>query len=214
MGVIYNNKVEESKIYQAYGLTVYGKINSWTFCNETENVLITFRITDINGNDIFFMDMGNRHIFQSRIDDTLDNFLWWIVEDKPDGYIIENQVYKTLCESNSLFNYRIQQRKRKQEEYQENKRKQQEYEIKEKADKEIICNYCMKNGMIVWFDDYGKVYIIKPCDEISGDILKSADTNKMKKYVDFIKHYPENTSAFIIKDGNIEEIIKYIGRKE
>lgn len=117
MGIIYDSNVEETKIYEAYGLIVYGKINRyvWTvFDKEDENALITIRITDLSGNDIFSMYMGNNCIFQSRVDDTLDNFLYWIVEDKPDSYLIERQVYESLCQADSLFNHLIMQKKCRQ----------------------------------------------------------------------------------------------------
>ena len=81
MGLILNNNVEESKIMTAYGLTVYGKINRyiWTISDKAEeNALINIRITDAEGNNIFDMNMGNNVILQSRIDDTMDNFLYWI----------------------------------------------------------------------------------------------------------------------------------------
>lgn len=100
-------------------MTVYGKVNRyvWTIRGgEDENALITFRITDVNGNNIFSMNMGNNCIFQSRINDTLDNFLWWIVEDHPDKSTIEKQVLNSLCASNSIFNYSIENRKIKKKE--------------------------------------------------------------------------------------------------
>ena len=125
MGLILNNNVEESKIMSAYGLTVYGKINRyiWTISDRAEEkALITIRIIDAEGNDIFSMNMGNNVILQSRIDDTMDNFLYWIAKDQPDVYDIEKQVFKSLCASNCLFNHSIRQRKqnekRKEEEIQ------------------------------------------------------------------------------------------------
>ena len=125
MGLILNNNVEETKIMSAYGLTVYGKINRyiWTISERAEeNALITIRIADAEGNDIFSMQMGNRCIFQCRIDDTMDNFLYWIAKEKPDVYDIEKQVFKSLCASNCLFNHSIRQKKqaekRKEEEAQ------------------------------------------------------------------------------------------------
>ncbi len=95
MGIIYNNNVEETKIYEAYGLTVYGKINRYVwniYGNKEENALITIRIADAEGKNIFSMYMGNNCILQSRIDDTMDNFLWWIAEEKPDAYTMERQI--------------------------------------------------------------------------------------------------------------------------
>ena len=55
MGIIYDGNVEEKKLYTAYGLTVYGKINRyvWTIHDGKEDeCIITLRITDSNGNNI------------------------------------------------------------------------------------------------------------------------------------------------------------------
>ena len=119
MGLILNYNVPEEKIYSAYGLTVYGKVNRyiWTIDNTKENALIFIRITHIiNGKEVtvFDMQMGNRCIFQCRIDDTLDNFLYWMATEKPDKYSIERQVYDSLCQSSSLFNHLMNQKKAKQ----------------------------------------------------------------------------------------------------
>ena len=101
MGIIYNENVQESKIYQAYGLTVYGKINRYVWAtreNQEENALTAIRIVDASGNDILFMHLGNNVILQSIIDSTIDNFLYWILEDKPDAYTIKKQVlFILLC---------------------------------------------------------------------------------------------------------------------
>ena len=55
MGLILNNNVEETKIMQAYGLTVYGKINRYVWAlegNREEKALIDIRITRmINGKE-------------------------------------------------------------------------------------------------------------------------------------------------------------------
>lgn len=129
MGIIYNNNVKESKIYEAYGFTVYGKINEyeWSIYNyRRENALITIRIIDESGNDIFSMYMGNNCILQCRIDDTMDNFLWWIAEEHPDSYTIEKQVYSSLCSNNCLFNNSIQQRKVKRRREEERKEAEKE----------------------------------------------------------------------------------------
>lgn len=114
MGLIYNGNVQEAKIYQAYGLTVYGKINRYEGITYNGNALISIRILDENGSDIFSIYLGNNFILQHCIDDTLDNFLWWMVEDHPNSYVIEQQIFKSLCASDSLFNYKIRQRKERQ----------------------------------------------------------------------------------------------------
>lgn len=115
MGLIYNGKVEETKILEAYGLTLYGKINTYDWSSrghERTNALITLRITDLDDNEVFNMRLGNNCILQSRIDDTLDNFLFWISEDHPNKNAIEKQVYDSLCQSNSLFNKIIMSKKK------------------------------------------------------------------------------------------------------
>ena len=109
MGLILNNNVQETKICSAYGLTVYGKVNRyvWTLDNREENALTTIRIADTEKNTIFSMNLGNNCILQRRIDDTMDNFLYWIATKNPDKYVIEKQVRKSLCQSDCLFNHLI-----------------------------------------------------------------------------------------------------------
>lgn len=212
MGIIYNSNVEESKIYQAYGLTVYGKINSyeWTIFNyKRENALITIRITDKSGNDIFSMYMGNNCILQCRIDDTMDNFLWWISEEHPDNYTIERQIYKSLCSNDCLFNHNIQQRKVKQRREEEEKRRIAEREKSEQETKDKIKSYCSKKGLIAYFT-YKKAYLIKTHNKKAYQAIETADNKQMELYIDFMKKYPDNTDAHIVKDGTMEEILNYI----
>lgn len=214
MGIIYNDNVEESKIYEAYGLTVYGKINRyvWTIRGgEDENALITFRITDADENNIFSMNMGNNCIFQSRIDDTLDNFLWWIAEEYPDAYTIEKQVFKSLCFSDCLFNHSIRNRKFKKRKEEEERKRIAEYKEKEQADINNIKAYCNKNGFLFYFTSNG-VYIIKAFTDNATYLLKTAGDDRLKSLIDFIEQYPNNEDAKIIKNGTIEEILEYIRR--
>lgn len=214
MGIIFNYNVEETQIMSAYGLTAYGKINKYDWMGiikdcEMENALITFRITDNSGNDIFYMDMGNNCILQCRIDDTLNNFLWWIAEDHPDSYTIEKQVYKSLCSSDCLFNYTISNRKRKTEKAEEEKKRIEETERTRQENKNRIETYCNGN-MLVSFIDYDNAYIIKAHNGKAYDTLKTCNMDNMRKYIAFMKDYPENVDACIMKSGTIEEILDYI----
>lgn len=214
MGIIFNYNVEETQIMSAYGLTVYGKINKYDWMGiikncEIENALITFRITDNLGNDIFYMDMGNNCILQCRIDDTLNNFLWWISEDHPDNYTIERQVYSSLCSNNCLFNHSIENRKTKQKREEEEKKRHEAVEKERKEKEDTIKSYCIKKGLISYFR-YEKVYLIKPYNEKASNTFQTADDKRMEIYIDFMRKYPENTDAYIVKDGTIEEILKYI----
>ena len=114
MGIIYDGNVEEKKLYKAYGLTVYGKINRyvWTIHNGKEDeCIIALRIANNGGNNVFDMYLGNNCIMYDTFDRTIDNFLYWISMENPDAEQIEKQVYQSLCQSDCWFNHRIQTRK-------------------------------------------------------------------------------------------------------
>lgn len=212
MGIIYNNNVEESKIYQAYGLVVYGKINHYessVYNYRRENALITIRITDEGGNNIFKMNMGNNCILQCRIDDTMDNFLWWVAEEHPDNYTIEKQIYNSLCSSDCLFNNYIQQRKTKQKREEEGKKRISEYEKALQEAKDNIKAYCDKNKLISYFA-YEKVYLIRTHNKKLYQVIKMADYKRMEIFIDFMEKHPENTDAYIVKCDTIENVLDYI----
>ena len=212
MGLILNNNIEETKIMQAYGLTVYGKNNRYVWTlegNREENALISIRITDVKENTIFSMQMGNRCIFQCRIDDTMDNFLYWIATEKPDTYSIEKQVYKSLCQSDSLFNHLIRQKKDRQRKADVERQRMEETQKKERAAVDSINNYSNINGLIPTFT-YEKVYLIKALTEKAQNVLKTADNKHMEGLLQFMESHPDNTDARIIKSGTMEEILQYI----
>lgn len=212
MGIIYNNNVEETEIMSAYGLTVYGKVNRYEWGiwkdNKEENALITIRIVDKNGNDVFNMYLGNICILQSAIDYTLDNFLYWMATENPDTHMIENQVYKSLCSSDSLFNHRIENEKAKakrKEEEQKRIAKRQELEKKQRKELEAYCN---KKGYF-YLIDWDEVTVFKVKTESVRDMLLKVqgDTKKIREVVDFAKKYPDNKDVEIIEQGNMEEIL-------
>lgn len=212
MGIIYNSNVEETKIMSDYGLTVYGKFNRYVweiFNNEETNALITIRISDAENNDIFSMYMGNNAILQSRIDDTMDNFLYWIAKDQPDTYTIEKQVYKSLCQSDSLFNHLIRQKKDRQRKADAERQRIEETQKKERAAVDSITDYSNVNGLIPAFI-YEKVYLIKALTEKAQNVIKTADNKHMEGLLQFIESHPDNTDARIIKSGTMEEILQYI----
>lgn len=212
MGIIYNNNVEESKIYQAYGLTVYGKVNRyiWTIHNnKEENTLITIRITDAEENDIFSMYMGNNCIFQSRIDDTLDNFLYWIAKDHPDKYAIENQVYRSLCQSDSIFNHSITNRKLKEKRQTEEEQRIAERQAEEKKNINTIKDYCSCKGLF-FYQDYTEAYLLKAHTETALNMITTADKKQMDYIIDFAQKHPDNKDVVIVKHDTMENILKYI----
>ena len=212
MGLILNNNIEESKIYSAYGLTVYGKINRyvWTMDNnKEENALITIRISDVEGNDIFSMQMGNRCIFQSRIDDTMDNFLYWIAKDQPDAYDIEKQVFKSLCASNCLFNHSIRQRKQNEKRKEEEIQRIAERQAMEEKQISTITDYCKSKGLF-FYQDYTEGYLLKALTETAYNMLKTADKKQMDYIIDFVQKHPDNKDVSIVKHDTMENILKYI----
>lgn len=214
MGIIYNNNVEESKIYQAHGLTVYGKVNRYVweiFSNKEENVLITIRIVDADGKDIFSMYMGNRCIFQSRIDDTMDNFLYWVVKDQPDTYAIENQIYKSLCQSDSIFNHLISNRKQKEKRQAEEEQRIAERQAEEKRQLYRIKEYCDSKGLF-FYQDYTDIFLLKATTNHDRKLLAEAryDKNKMQMIIDFMEKHTEYKGIKIVKRDTMENISNYI----
>ena len=212
MGLILNNNVEESKIYSAYGLTVYGKINRyvWTISDRAEeNALITIRIIDAEGNDIFSMNMGNNVILQCRIDDTMDNFLYWIATDHPDKYDIEKQVFKSLCASNCLFNHSIRQRKQNEKRKEEEAQRIAERQAMEEKQVATITDYCKSKGLF-FYQDYTEGYLLKAHTETALNMLTKADKKQMDYIIDFAQKHPDNKDVAIVKHDTMENILKYI----
>ena len=216
MGLILNNNVQETKIMSAYGLTVYGKINRyiWTLeGNKEENALINIIIvSDANNELLFSMQMGNRCIFQSRIDDTMDNFLYWIATEKPDTYSIEKQVYKSLCQSDGLFNHLIRQKKDKQRKADAERQRIEEAQKKERAAVDSIRTYCNGKGLF-FYADYEEIVILKANTNNSRSMLAEAqrtnNTDKMKMFLEWAEKYPDNNDLRIVKRGTMEEILQY-----
>ena len=212
MGLILNNNVEETKIMSAYGLTLYGKINRyiWTISDRAEeNALITIRIIDAEGNDIFSMNMGNNVILQSRIDDTMDNFLYWIAKDHPDKYDIEKQVFKSLCASNCLFNHSIRQRKQNEKRKEEETQRIAERQAMEEKQIATITDYCNRKGLF-FYQDYSEFYLLKAHTETALNMITTADKKQMDYIIDFAQKHPDNKDVAIVKHDTMENILKYI----
>ena len=212
MGLILNNNVEESKIMSAYGLTVYGKINRyvWTISDRAEeNALITIRIADAEGNNIFDMNMGNNVILQSRIDDTLDNFLYWIAKDQPEAYTIEKQVFKSLCASDCLFNHSIRQKKQAEKRKEEEMQRIAERQAEEKKQIDSIKDYCSRKGLF-FYQDYSECYLLKAHTETALNMITTADKKQMDYIIDFAQKHPDNKDVSIVKHDTMENILKYI----
>lgn len=117
MGLVYSfSETKEAKLYEAYSMVVYGNVNryEWTIYPDRpdEEVYVSIRI-ERDGEDIVNEKLGNNCISKEVFEKTIDNLLWWLDQDKPDPYEVEKVIFKSLCENRSLFNYRIESRKRK-----------------------------------------------------------------------------------------------------
>ena len=212
MGIIYDGNVEEKKLYKAYGLTVYGKINRyvWTIHNNREDeCIITLRIVDSAGNNVLDMYLGNNCIMYDTFDRTIDNFLYWISTENPDAEQIKKQVYQSLCQSDCWFNHRITNRKFKERQQAETQRKIEEREEKKQATLDKIKEYCRKKNLIFYYDGW-KVYLLETSCNAATSLVNQAIAEKnhtdMERYIQFAEKYPENRDLHIIQSGEIQEI--------
>lgn len=215
MGLIYKNSVNETKIYKAYGLTVYGEIHEyeWMIDNyRREKAITSIRIVDENNKDVFSMILGNNCILWHAIDDGLmDDFLFWMVncpEEVKDSNSIKRQVNVSLCKGESLFNHRIRQLKQRKRE--EEKRKEEI--AKEEAKKDFIRLYCEENRLIPYFTYCNDTYLLKPYnDKVLDFIIKSIkDYKEMENIISFIEEYPDNKDVCIVKKGKMNDILDFI----
>lgn len=110
MGVLLTNK-EEKEVYSAYGMTVYCVENENIWLKNHDSVYTAIRI-ERNGEDIVDIGLDINYIDKRNFEKSIDNFLWWINEDKPEKSYTESAVYAWLTESNNFLNYRIESRKK------------------------------------------------------------------------------------------------------
>lgn len=212
MGIIYDGNVEEKKLYKAYGLTVYGKINRyvWTIYNGKEDeCIITLRIADNTGNNILDMYLGNNCSMYDTFDRTIDNFLYWISTENPDAEQIKKQVYESLCQSDCWFNHRMQTRKFNDQRKEEERKRIEEQKAKERVVMDKIKEYSRKNDLIFYYDGW-KAYLLKTLNHKAEESVKNAIANRqfdnMKSYIQFAEKYPENKDLRIVQSGEIKDI--------
>jgi len=212
MGIIYDGNVEEKKLYKAYGLTVYGKINRyvWTIHNGKEDeCIITLRISDNDRNNILDLYLGNICIMYDTFDRTIDNFLYWISTENPDVEQIKKQVFESLCQSDCWFNDRIRMRKFNDRRKEEEQKRIEEQKRKEHVALDKIKEYCQERDLIFYYDGW-TAYLLKTLNNKAEESVKNAIENRrfdnMKSYIQFAEEYPENRDLRIIQSGEIEEI--------
>lgn len=212
MGIIYDGNVEEKKLYKAYGLTVYGKINRyvWTIHNGKEDeCIITLRIADSDGNNLLDMYLGNNCSMYDTFDRTIDNVLYWISTENPDVEQIKKQVYQSLCQSDCWFNHRIQTRKFNAKREEEERKRIEEQKRKEQDALDKIKEYCRKKDVIFYYDGC-TAYLLKALNTKGRKLVDQAIEEKnhdyMESYIQFAKKYPDNKDLRIIQSGTIQEI--------
>lgn len=209
MGIIYDRNATENELYTAYGLTVYGTINryEWTIYNGKEEDCITsLRIVDSDGKNLLNLSLGNNCIFMENFNHTIDNFLYWIVRENPDGYMIEKQTYKSLCQTDGCFNNIMRNRKFKEHQRAETRKKIEEREAKKQAALDRIKEYCRKKGFIFYYTG-DTVYVLKALNEKAKQlVLEALNTEKMNGYIRFACEYPKNLDLRVIQMGDIEDI--------
>lgn len=216
MGLIYNKDAEEKRIYAAYGYEVFGTENryEWTYRNDkpSEVCYTTLRILNELGEEIVNERLGNKCIFKDNFDNTIDNLLWWIMKDKPDKYNIDKVIENNLCASGSLFNYRIDNRKTKEEKQIKEKKEIVKKEEQIKHNMHKIKEFCKDNGYIFAKEEYEKYVLLLPLNEKAQSLLLNAEENTdlMKQYIEFARKYPDNNDLKIIYTGKLEEILQYI----
>lgn len=219
MGLIYSFKeTEEKELYNAYSMTVYGNINryKWTIYPDRpdEEVYTSIRI-EKDGEDIVNEKLSNRCIFKEVFERTIDNFLWWLDQDKPDPYEVERTVLKSLCENNSLFNYRIESRKQKMlEKYRENERaEKRKVQMKELFHQlQSICD--KKKWLLYQHGEYSECFIFKAKNKRAKehilDTIAADKSNRIKSFADFAKEHPDNMDVELIAFGYIEDVVNML----
>lgn len=219
MGLIYSFKeTEEKELYNAYSMTVYGNINryKWTIYPDRpdEEVYTSIRI-EKDGEDIVNEKLGNRCIFKEVFEKTIDNLLWWLDQDKPDPYEVEKIIFKSLCENSSLFNYRIESRKRKMlEKYRENERaEKRKIQMKELFHQlQSICD--KKKWLLYQHGEYSECFIFKAKNKRAKehilDTIAADKSNRIKSFADFAKEHPDNMDVELIAFGYIEDVVNML----
>lgn len=211
MGLLYLNN-EEKQLYSAYGLTVYGRQDryEWTIYSNKpdENVYTSLRI-EKDGNNIIDIQLGNRCIFEENFNRTIDNFLWWIDRDNLNIYDIENAVFKSLTQTDSLFNHLIGNRKRKEQAEANEKARAEAIREEEQRQVDLIKQYCEKKNLL-FKQYYEKAYLIKLHNKDVRQMIENADNKQFEGLRDFMNKHPDNKDAVIVMNGNIEDIVRQI----
>lgn len=199
---------EEQKIYSAYGLNVYAKQDTfvWTLENKEENCLVSIRISNDCGNDIINLPLEKKVILQELFDSTIDNFLYWIANEKPSVIKIEDMIFDSLCKSNYIFNFRIELLKAKHQKEKEIKQQTEEAESNRKNDAEKLKQYCAENELY-YYKDSDKIIFLKALSDKAKSVLSQTQTEdnmqRMKWFVNFAKANSNSGDVIVVKEKDI-----------
>ena len=177
-----------------------------------EKCYTSLRIND-GTNDVINLTLGNRCIFKKNFDQTIDNFLYWIKNDAPSDYIIENAVFKSLTCTDSIFNHRIEMRKYKERQDREFQKRIEEREKNERAAVVEIIDYCTKHKYF-WYEKYKEMVILKPLNKKAMETVKNAidqnDTKRIEMYINFAMEHSDNNDLRIVRSGSIDEVLDFV----
>ena len=196
MGLIYL-KNEEKRIYEAYGMIVYGIQDRYTWSiypdRPDENVYTSLRI-ERDKKNILDIYLGNLCIFD---------------KDNPNSYDIRHAVFKSLTQADSLFNHLIENRKRKEQVEINEKARVEAIKKEEQRQIDLIKQYCEKKNLL-FKQYYEKAYLIKLYNENVRQMIENADNKQFEGLRDFMSEHPDNKDAVIVMNGNIEDIARQI----
>lgn len=218
MGIMYNYDVEEQKLYEAYEITVYGKVNKYTcsiYSDKADEDCIIFLRLEKNGEEFFRIHLGNNCIMKDNFDRTIDNFLYHVNKENPDRFDLENGIYNTLCKTNSLFNHMIEERKRRERKEEETKRKREEREKEIDSMTEYLSGECEKKDWLLYIHraySYCKCIVFDPKNDKARETIMntitSDDLARLECYLEFCDNYPDNKDFDVKASGQIDEVFQ------
>ena len=219
MGIIYDKEAKEKKLYKAYDMTVYGKemTYNWSIYPDKPDELCVTSLRITKGNeDVFKTELGNNCIFKDNFDRTIDNFLYYIEKDKPDTFNIEQTMFKTLAQSNSIFNHRMEQRKKAEQKVTDEQERMRKIDEEYQNKIDYIKRKASQHGWLAYINKiFDKCVIFKAKRKLGKEFLEehiAKDGEKeMERIVEFINNYPENPDASIIFKGSIDRAVEYFG---
>lgn len=198
--IIDRNNAVEKELYNAYGYTVYGKeaIYRWTYdgSGREEDCYTSLRI-ERDGFEIYKCNFGNNCIFDVHFKRDIDNFLWWIENDKPDTCTIEQKVQKVLINNDCMFSYMIGNRRRKEKQKAEEEKRYQKMEEERQATISEVMEYCDKKGFGVAYDGYNSMAIFRINRNVEKVKEFLADTQQFNFILDYAKKHPENELTLV-----------------